>query len=62
MLELANWKSEITEQYGQNNNFLTTERKMLCRTDYVTMVESFLTDGGDSNFAVDGWSDEEMMQ
>ena len=58
LLELAIWKSKITERTG-HNILLTTETKMRCRTDSVTMVNiivpnvmSFLTDGDD-------WSDED---
>ncbi len=38
MLELAIWKSKIAEQCGPNNDLLTSERKVECRTDSVTMV------------------------
>jgi hypothetical protein len=52
LLELAVWKSKITEQlFGQNKYILNTEMKMLCRTDSISMVRiivtnvlSFLTD------------------
>ena len=66
LLELAFWKSKITEQFSQSNILLTTEMKMRCRTESVTMVNiivpnvvSFLTDLDDSNCAVDEWSDED---
>jgi hypothetical protein len=52
LLELAIWRSKITEQSGQKNDHLTTEMKMQCRADSVSMVNiivpnvmSFLTDG-----------------
>ncbi len=60
LLELAVWKSKITERYGQNNGLLTIEMKMRYRTDSVSMVRiivpnvlSFLTDGYEENEVVD---------
>ena len=64
LLELAIWKSKITEQHGCNIH-LTTEMKIQCRTDSLTMVNitvpnvmSFLADRNDSNCVVDVWSNE----
>ena len=55
MLELAIWKSKIDEQCGRNNDLLTTEMKMQCRTNSITMnqivvpdVMNSLTDGDDN--------------
>jgi hypothetical protein len=67
LLELAFWKSKITEQFSQSNILLTTEMKMRCRTESVTMVNiivpnvvSFLTDFDDSDCVVfDYWIDED---
>jgi hypothetical protein len=60
LLELAIWKSKITEQFGRSNIFLTTEMKMRCRTESFTMINIivpnvmyFLTDANDSNNVVD---------
>ena len=56
LLELAIWKSKITEQVG-SYALLTTEMKMRLRTDSITMVSiivpnvvSFLTDDDGSNW------------
>ena len=55
LLELAIWKYNITERLERNDETLTVDMKMECRTDSVTMVTivvpnvlSFLT------HAVDG--------
>lgn len=57
LLELAIWKSKITEQLDQNNNPFTAEMKMQCRTDSVAevtiivpIVLSFLPVGSDENY------------
>jgi hypothetical protein len=38
MLVLAIWKSKIAKQCGPNNDLLTSEVKVQCRSDSVTMV------------------------
>ena len=38
MLELALWKSKIIEQFSGRNILLTTEMKMQCLTESITMV------------------------
>jgi hypothetical protein len=65
-LELAIWKLKITKQFGRRNILLTTEIKMQCCTESITMVNTifpnvmyFLTDGDDSNCGVDDLIDEE---
>jgi hypothetical protein len=52
LLEIAIWKSKITELFDRNNDTLTIDMKMQCRTDSVTVVDiivpyflSFLFDG-----------------
>jgi hypothetical protein len=42
LLELAIWKSKITEQLGQNSELLTAEMKMLCRIDSVSTATIIL--------------------
>jgi cobalamin biosynthesis protein CobT len=57
LLELAIWKSKISERFGQNVDSLTIEMKLQCRTDSLSMVNKivpfvlpFLTDDdGGSN-------------
>ena len=38
LLELAIWKSKITQQTNGNINLLTDEMKMECRIDSISMV------------------------
>ena len=66
LLVFAIWKSKITEQFVSSNLLLTTQMKMQCRTDSVTMVNiivsnvmSFLTDGDDSHCVFDVLRDED---
>jgi hypothetical protein len=65
LLELVVWKSKITEQTDGNIGLLTTDMKMECRIDSLSMVEiivpnvlSFLTDGDGGNNLVDGDEDD----
>lgn len=66
LLELAIWKSKITEQLydRKNDNHTVDMLKMLCRTDSLTMVNiivpnvfSFLNDGNNDNVVV-GWDED----
>ncbi len=38
LLELAVWKSKIKDQFGMCNDHLTTEMKMQCQIDSISMV------------------------
>jgi hypothetical protein len=38
MPELALWKSKIIEQYNMNNDTLTVDTKLQCRTDSLSML------------------------
>jgi hypothetical protein len=64
LLELAIWKSKITNQTDGNIDLLITDMKMECCIDSLSMVEiivpnvlSFLTDGNGGNSLVDGDKD-----
>ena len=66
LLELAIWKSKISEQFGQNVNSLTTEMKLQCRADSLSMVNKivsfvlpFLTDDDGSSNVVTSNDDDE---
>jgi hypothetical protein len=68
LLELAIWKSQITELLEKNEDTFTIDMKMQCCTDSVTMVGivvpnvlTFLTDGNEgAEFAhSDGDSDDD---
>jgi hypothetical protein len=61
LLELASWKWKITELTDGNINLLTTDMRMECHIDSLSIVEiiitnvlSFLTDGDGGNNLVGG--------
>jgi hypothetical protein len=65
LLELAIWKSKITKQTEGNIDLLTTDMKLECCTNSLSMVEiiipnvlSFLTDGDGGNNLVNGDKDD----
>ena len=67
LLELVIWKSIITDQSSPSNIPLTTEMKMQCRTDSISMVNiivpnvmTFLTNGNDQDCMIDDLSEGEV--
>jgi hypothetical protein len=65
LLELVIWKSKIFDQFSPSDTLLTTEIKMHCRTDSISMVNiivpnvmAFLTDGDDCDCVIDDLSEE----
>ena len=39
LLKLAIWKTKIKDQIGMLNDLLTTEKKMQCRIDSISIVK-----------------------
>ena len=59
LLELAIWKSKITEQFSGRNILLTTEINMQCLTEFATMVNVIVPNVMSFSTDFDNWGDEE---